>query len=437
MKKEVFKERRKQFMERMVSGAIAFFASAPVRPRNGDVDYEYRQDSDFFYLTGFEEPEAFCVLAPGHPKYEFVLFVRRRDKEKETWNGLRAGVEGAVQNYGAEFAHPIEQLHEILPEFLENATALYYQIHKNPQIDSKIFDMLDFVRQKYRSGIYPPPQIIDPSRILESMRVIKRPEEIEAMKTAAHISAEAHTAAMKAVKPGMHEYEIQAVIEYTFRRNGSRRNGYPCIVGSGPNTCILHYTENQRKMEPDDLLLVDAGAEFDYYTADITRTYPVSGKFKPEQRELYEVVLDAQKKAIHAVRPGINFAQVHAVAVEALTEGMIHLGLLSGSVEENLQNHSYMKYFIHRTGHWLGMDVHDTGVYRNGDQWRMLEPGMVLTVEPGLYIGAEDESRFRNNGIRIEDDVLVTEDEPFVLSQACPKEIPDLEAIIGKNHPWL
>ena len=430
MDKQVFADRRKEFMRRMQDG-VAFFASAPVRTRNGDVEYEYRQDSDFFYLTGFEEPESFCVLAPGNPKHEFVLFVRQRDKEKETWTGLREGIEGAILNYGAELAHPIEKLEEILPEFLQNAPALFYQINKDPEVDRKIFAMIDSVRQKYRSGIYPPSRILDPSRVLEDMRVIKSMEEIKTLHKAVNISARAHKAAMKAVRPGMHEYQIQAILEYVFRANGSRRNGYPSIVGSGPHTCILHYTENNRIMQDGDLLLVDAGAEFDYYTGDITRTYPVNGKFSAEQKALYEVVLDAQRKAIYAARPGINYAQVHALAVEALTEGMIHLGLLSGTLQENLENHTYTKYFMHRTGHWLGLDVHDTGVYRNGDQWRVLEPGMVMTIEPGLYIGGEEENVFRNIGIRIEDDVLVTEMEPVVLSSACPKEIEELESLLG------
>ncbi len=424
-------------MNRMQSGSIAILAAAPASIRNGDVEHEYRQDSDFFYLTGFEEPEALCVLLPGHPRHEYVLFVLQRDKEKETWTGLRSGVEGAIQDFNAEMAHGIEKLDDIVPEFLQNASALYYQINKNRELDRKILAMIEFVRQKYRSGVYPPSLIVDPSRILEQMRVIKSTEEIQMLRRAAEISAKGHTAAMKAVRPGMYEYEVQAIMEYVFRSNGSRRNGYPSIVGSGPNTCILHYTNNNRTMLEGELLLIDAGAEFDYYTGDITRTYPVNGRFTPEQRAVYEIVLEAQKKAIFAARPGVNYAQVHALAVEALTEGMIQLGLLSGTLKENLENHNYTKYFLHRTSHWLGMDVHDAGVYKNGDQWRSLEPGMVLTVEPGIYVGTDDDSRFRNIGIRIEDDVLVTEDEPLVLSADCPKEIHDLECLIGTGVTWV
>jgi Xaa-Pro aminopeptidase len=431
MDQQIFANRRQRFLRQMQAGSIAIFAAAPVHIRNGDVEYEYRQDSDFYYLTGFEEPESLCLLMPGHPKYEYVLFVRQRDREKETWTGRRAGVEGAIQTYRAEMSHPISKLDEILPEFLQNATALYYQLNKHKELDNKILAMIDFVRQRYRSGIYPPSLLIDPSRTLEQMRAIKSRDEIQALQKAAEISARGHRAAMETARPGVHEYEIQAALEYVFRSNGSMRNGYPSIVGSGTNSCILHYTANNRLMQDGDLLLVDAGAEFDYYTADITRTYPVNGKFSTEQKAVYEVVLNAQKKAIYVSRPGVNIAQVHAIAVEALTEGMIDLGLLSGTLKENLENQSYTKYYLHRTSHWLGMDVHDTGVYKTGDQWTVLEPGMVLTVEPGLYIAADEGNRFENIGIRIEDDILVTEDEPVVLSAGCPKEIQELEAIIG------
>jgi len=422
-------------MSRM-NGGVAFFASAPVRLRNGDVEYDYRQDSDFYYLTGFPEPEAFCVLAPGNPKHEYVLFVRPRDREKEIWNGYRAGVEGAIERYGAELAYPIDRAAEILPEFLENASSLYYRISKHSEWDPKIFAMLDAVRHKFRSGIYPPAEIIDPTRVLESMRSIKTPEEIEMIRRAADISSAAHTAAMKAARPGMHEFQVQAVLEYVFRSSGAMRNGYPCIVGSGPNTCILHYIENQRVMNDGDLLLIDAGAEFEYYTADITRTFPVNGKFSREQRAVYEVVLRAEKKAIEKCRAGNEFQKVHEASLHELTAGMIDIGLLQGSIEENIENSSYTKYFMHRTSHWLGMDVHDAGVYRNGNQWRVLEPGMILTVEPGIYVGEED-NRFRNIGVRIEDDVLITQGDPIVLSAACPKEISDIEKIVGTANAKL
>ncbi len=431
MDQNIFARRRKEFMQKM-QGGIAVFCSAPMRNRNSDVDYEFRQDSDFYYLTGFDEPESFCIFAPENKKHEYLLFVLPRDKEKETWTGIRAGVEGAIQNFGAEMAHTNDKLEEILTELLQNASALHYSLNRYPEADRRIFAVMDLVRAKGRAGIYPPSRIIDPSETLSEMRLFKKPDELDALQRAVDISVRAHSAAMKSTAPGRFEYEIQAVLEYAFRSGGSQRNGYPSIVGSGPNTCILHYTRNNRKLQDGDLLLIDAGAEFDYYTADITRTYPVNGKFTSQQRTIYELVLDAQKKAIAAMKPGITWMQVHSLTVRTLTQGMITLGLLQGTLDENLENENYNKYYMHRTGHWLGLDVHDTGKYRRMDTWRVLEPGMVMTVEPGLYVPPDDENKtFRGIGIRIEDDVLITENGPKVLSGNCPKEIDDLEAIIG------
>ncbi len=433
MNQNVFLSRRKEFMKKM-AGGIAIFASAPVRTRNYDVDYEYRQDSNFFYLTGFEEPESVCILAPGHPKYEYILFVRPRDREKETWTGLRAGLEGAIQDYDAEMAYPIEELERLLPEFLQDVPVLYYTLNQYSETDQKIFHALDRVRHLHRTGVYPPSQIFDPTELISEMRLFKKSEDVEVLQKAIDISVQGHVAAMKSAAPGKYEYEIQAVLEYVFRSRGSMRNGYPCIVGSGPNSCILHYNNNNRQMKDGDVLLVDAGAELDYYTGDITRTYPVSGKFTGPQREVYELVLGAQKKAIEACQVGKTHHFVHETAVRTLTEGMIHLGWLKGSIQENIENEHYKKYYLHRTGHWLGMDVHDSGKYKIAQQWRKLEEGMVMTVEPGLYVPAEDEQNlFRNIGVRIEDDVLITAEGPRILSAACPKEIKDLESILGTN----
>lgn len=434
MNKEVFAERRKRFMQRMAPGSVAVLAAAPALRRNHDVEYDYRQDSDFYFLTGFEEPESFCVLAPGHRRHEYVLFVRPRDREKEIWNGYRAGVEGAIQQYGAEMAYTNDQLEDILTEMLQNASALYYSVNRQSKIDRRVFQILEVVRAKFRLGIHPPSHIIDPRDMLAEMRLVKTGADIDALAHAVEISAQAHLAAMNCAAPGLHEYEIQAVLEYIFRSNGSMRNGYQCIVGSGPHACILHYRENQRLMKDGDLLLVDAGAEYEYFTGDITRTYPVNGKFTSEQKAVYETVLDVQKRAIRMVRPGSSIMGIHEFAVRALTEGMLDLGLLTGSVDENIENESYQKYYMHRTSHWLGMDVHDAGRYKNGESWLALEPGMVLTVEPGIYIAPDDEhERFRGIGVRIEDDVLVTAAEPRVLSAACPKEVADLESIIGSR----
>lgn len=429
----IFEQRRKRFMSQMRDGVAIFFA-APVRQRNNDVDYDYRQDSDFYYLTGFEEPESVCVLAPSNPVQQYTLFVLPRDPEKETWTGIRNGVEGAIKNFGANRAYTINELYDVLPQFLQNNERLYYSINRNPEADKIIFKSIDQIRELHRSGIYPPNEIVDPFEILSEMRLMKTPDDLEVLQKAIDLSVKGHLAAMKAAKPGKFEYEIQAVIEYVFRSGGSTRNGYPCIVGSGPSTCILHYTTNNRQMSDGDLLLIDAGAEFGYFTGDVTRTYPVNGRFSPEQKAVYEIVLEAQKNAIQMVRPGNTFMQVHEVATEILTAGLVSLGLLKGTTNENIEKEEYKKYFMHRTSHWLGMDVHDVGKYRKNGDWRVLQEGMVLTIEPGVYIGANDDAeKFRNIGIRIEDDVLVTAEGPSVLSKACPKEVSDLENLIGSG----
>lgn len=439
MRQQVFSERRRKFAANLPSGSIAIFASAPVRLRNNDVDYEYRQDSDFFYLTGFEEPESLCVISRLQNDPEYSLFVRPRDKEKETWTGFRTGVEGAMDQYGADKAFTNDQVDSILPLFLQCATFLYYTFNRNHDIDLRLLKMMEDMKRLHRSGISVPSQIIDPAEILSEMRLIKQAEDIEALQQAVNISAAAHVVAMKATAPGKFEYQIQAVLEYVFRSSGSPRNGYPCIVGSGPNTCILHYNQNNRKMKEGELVLVDAGAELDYFTGDITRTYPVNGRFTPQQRDVYQVVLAAQLKAIEAAVIGNNFMSVHNTAVASLTEGMITLGLLNGSVDENIEKEHYKKYFLHRTGHWLGMDVHDVGRYKIDDRWRPLAAGMVFTVEPGIYIPEEDEHvDFRNIGIRIEDDVWITPDGPQVLSARCPKQVQELEELVGarKEGPF-
>jgi Xaa-Pro aminopeptidase len=385
----IFEQRRKRFMSQMQDGVAVFFA-APVRKRNNDVDHDYRQDSDFYYLTGFEEPESVCVLAPSNQIQQFTLFVLPRDPEKETWTGIRNGVEGAIKHFGANRAYTINELSDVLPQFLQNNPRLYYSINRNPEADQIIFKAFDQLREMHRTGIYPPNEIVDPFEILSEMRLIKTPEDLEILQKAIDLSVKGHIAAMKSAKPGKYEYEIQAVLEYAFRSGGSTRNGYPCIVGSGPSTCILHYTTNNRQMFDGDLLLIDAGAEFGYFTGDVTRTYPVNGRFTPEQKAVYEIVLEAQKSAIAMVRPGNTFMQVHEVTIEILTEGLVSLGLLKGTTKENIESEEYKKYFMHRTSHWLGMDVHDVGKYRKDGEWRVLQEGMVLTVEPGLYI-AESE----------------------------------------------
>jgi Xaa-Pro aminopeptidase len=430
---ELFAGRRKEFLERM-DGGIAIFPAGPVCMRSRDVEFEYRQDSDLYYLTGFEEPESICVLNPGDKEAPYSLFVLPRDKERETWTGLRAGVEGAVKEYGADRAFLIQDAERILTEMMKNVPRIYYTVNKYPETDRMIFSILKALRRMAWLGVQPPPEIIDLSQILWDMRLIKKPQDLDLLQRAVDISTLGHIAAMEHTRAGMYEFQVQAILEYTFRKNGSRRNAYPTIVGSGPNGCILHYVKNDRMLRDGDLLLIDAAAEYGYFSADITRTFPVNGRFTPQQKAVYELVLHAQKEAIARIRPGRTIGEVHETAVRTLTAGIMELGLLSGSLEENIENKSYERYYMHRTGHWLGMDAHDVGRYRVGDSWRPLEKGMVFTVEPGLYVGNEDENeRFRNIGVRIEDDILVTEEGCCVLSAGCPKEVCDVEGIVGKE----
>jgi Xaa-Pro aminopeptidase len=432
----MFAERRERFLARMEKG-VAVVATAPMRVRSNDVEYKYRPDSDFHYLTGFCEPSAVAVLCKDHGTHRFVLFVLPRDKEKETWTGYRAGEEGAVARFGAEAAFPIDELPAKLKEFLANAERLYFRFGRDPRIDETVLATIQALAVQGRAGIHPPHTIVDPSVFLHEMRLIKSADDLACMRRAAGISAEAHREAMRAVYPGMYEYEVEAVLEYHFKRHGSPYPAYPSIVGSGPNATILHYTQNDRRMESGDLVLVDAGCEIEMYAADITRTYPVNGRFTRAQRAVYELVLAAQKEAIARVAPGATFQSVHDRAVEVLTQGLVDLGLLAGGVKDLIETSAYKKFYMHRTGHWLGIDVHDVGRYKTGDQSRVLEPGMVATVEPGLYFGPDEPGipeDFRGIGVRIEDDVLVTTEGRDVLTAECPKEPADLEREVGAGR---
>ncbi len=431
----MFAERRRRFMDRMGSGVALFFA-APEKTRSNDTSYKFRQDSYFHYLTGFNEPEAVLVLLPGHPEHETVMFVRPRDKEKETWNGRRAGPEGAKERFGVAEAHTVDRLPELLPGYLGNAGSLYHALDRYPERDRQVMVALDALRGKLRQGIKAPASIIDPASILNEMRLMKTPEELERMRRAAVISREAHREAMRSARPGMMEYEVEAIVEYVFRRHGAAAPGYGTIVGSGMNATILHYVENEAKMKDGDLLLIDAGAEVEGYTADITRTFPVNGTFSPAQREIYEIVLDAQVKGIEATRVGNDFDTVHQASLRALVEGLIRVGVVQGTADEVIEKETYKPYYMHRTSHWLGLDVHDVGDYRNGKDWRTLEPGMVLTVEPGLYFGEFLETvpdRYRGIGVRIEDDVLVTEGGPEVLTAGTPRTVAEVEATMAES----
>lgn len=432
MNKKEFTKRRKQLMRMMGHGAIAILPAAVHQLRNRDAEYPYRQDSDFHYLTGFAEPETVAVLIPGRPQGEYILFCRERDREKETWHGRRAGLEGAVEHYGADDAYPITDIDDILPGLMEKCDRLYYTIGCSNEYDQRITRWVKDLRARSRAGTHSPGEIVALDHLLHDMRLFKGKEEIKLMRRAADISSQAHIRAMQYCRPGMYEYQIEAELLYEFRRNGCVPSYNP-IVGGGDNGCILHYNENNAKLRAGDLLLIDAGAELDHYAADITRTFPVNGRFTPAQRSLYQLVLDAQTAAIEQVKPGNHWNDPHEAAVKVLTKGMVHLGLLHGRTARLIEKQAYKRFYMHRTGHWLGMDVHDVGDYKVGDDWRVLEPGMVMTVEPGIYIPAGSEgvdAKWWDIGIRIEDDVAITADGHEVLSHAAPKTISDIEAIM-------
>ena len=422
---------------RQIAGGIAIFPAAPTSIRNSDVEHPYRQDTDFYYLTGFEEPHAVTVLTPGHPEHRYVLFVQPKDREREVWTGWRAGTEGALRDYDVDAAFTIDQLDEELPRLAQKADRIYYRFGGDPTFDERLIGLIRHfqrVRQREGSG---PTSVIDPADILHEMRLTKTPSELEMLRRAIDITCEGHLAAMSAIKPGAYEFEIEAVVGYAFRRKGSPRPGYASIVGSGANATVLHYTTNNKRIEGGDLVLIDAGAEFGYYTGDVTRTLPANGRFSKEQADLYQLVLDAQLQAISAVSPGEPFVGPHDRAVLVLTEGLVRLGLLQGDIERLIEEGAFKKFYMHRTSHWLGMDVHDAGPYKVADEWRKLAPGMVLTIEPGLYI-AEDledvDPRYRGIGIRIEDDVLVTETGQEVLSARVPKAIEDIERVMSVSQ---
>jgi Xaa-Pro aminopeptidase len=430
-----YRSRREQLMAKIGNGT-AIFRSAPTAVMHNDVEYNFRQDSDFFYLTGFNEPATVAVLAPHHEEHKFVLFVRPKDPEKETWSGYRAGVEGAKELYGADEAFPINELEEKLPKYLEKADRVYYRMGRDRDFNNTIISHWQRLLATYPKKGIGPIAIEDAGIILHPQRLIKSESELELMRKAADISVEAHNYVMNFAKPGRYEHEIQAELEYIFRKNGGDGPAYPSIVASGANACILHYIENNCQLQDNDLLLIDAGCAYQYYNADITRTYPVNGKFTREQKIIYELVLEAQLKAIEEVKPGNPYSKIHETAVRVLVEGLMELGLLQGDIEEIIKEEKYKPFYMHRTGHWLGLDVHDVGVYQYGENPQLLQPGQVLTVEPGIYIGPnikpvegqpEVPEKWRGIGIRIEDDVLVTPDGHEVLTAGVPKTIADLE----------
>lgn len=423
-----YRQRREQLMAKIGSGT-AIFRSAPAAVMHNDVEYAYRQDSDFFYLTGFNEAEAVAVLAPHHEEHKFVLFVQPKDLEKETWHGYRAGVEGAKELYGADEAFPIAELAEKLPKYLEKADRIYYHFGRDRTFDQTVLNHWQRLMATYHKRGTGPTAVEDSNIILHPMRLVKSETELALMRKAANISVAAHNRAQEFAKPGRYEYEIQAEIEHTFGLNGCTP-AYPSIVASGYNSCVLHYIENNRQIQENDLLLIDAGCACDYYNADITRTFPVSGKFTTEQQIIYDLVLQAQLQAISQVYPGNPYSKIHETAVRVLVEGLMDLKLLVGDIEEIIKEEKYKPFYMHRTGHWLGLDVHDVGVYQYGENPQVLQPGQVLTVEPGIYISPyikpvegqpEVPEKWRGIGVRIEDDVLVTLEGHEVLTAGVPK----------------
>jgi Xaa-Pro aminopeptidase len=422
---------REAFMAGM-DGGVAVIPTGIERTRNRDVHYRFRPDSDFWYLTGFGEPEAVAVLRPGADSERYVLFVRPKDPEMETWTGRRAGVEGACERYGADAAWPIGSLDTELPRLLRGADTLYYATGQDADFDRKLLGWLKDLHVRTRDGVRLPARMVQPATVLHELRLHKSPDEIDLLRRAAAITEEAHRAAIKTLREDLGEWEIEAVVDGTFRARGGWGPGYPSICASGANATILHYNTNNERVPKGALMLLDAGCEVGGYTADVTRCFPAGDRFDPAQRELYEVVLRAQLAAIEEVAPGRPFLSVHETAVRHLVEGLIELELIEGTPEKAIEAGAYRSYYMHRTSHWLGLDVHDVGTYYDGnEQSRALEAGMVLTVEPGLYVPADDErapERFRGLGIRIEDDVLVTGTGHEVLTAGIPKSIADVEA---------
>jgi Xaa-Pro aminopeptidase len=429
--KAPYADRRAELMRRIGPDAALLLASPPEQLRNGDTHFKFRQDSDILYLTGFEEPGTVVLLRPGHATTRFALFVRPRNPAEETWTGRRAGVEGAVRDFGADAAFAAGELDDQLAELLAGAQEIHFPFGREPSLDAAVARLLGRLRIAERRGTRAPVRLIDARVTLHEMRLIKSPQEVAIQRRAAEITAEAHIAAMLAAKTAANEHEIEALVDYTFRKNGGTGPGYPTIVGGGDNATILHYVENRAPLQRGQLLLVDAGCEIDGYTADVTRTAPIGARFSPAQRRLYEAVLETQIAAIEAVKPGATLDAIHNQVVETLTRHMVALGLLTGDVPALIEAGAHKQFYMHRTSHWLGMDVHDVGFYSEGGASRPLAPGMVLTIEPGLYVAADAQvpPEYRGLGVRIEDDILVTTDGHDNLTVATPKSVADIEEL--------
>jgi Xaa-Pro aminopeptidase len=432
--KSEYARRRKALMAQMVPNSIAILPASAVAIRNRDVEHVYRQDSDFQYLSGFPEPEAVIVLIPGREYGEYVLFCRERNPTRELWDGLRAGQEGAVRDFGADDAFPINDIDDILPGLIEGRERVYSAMGSNAEFDRHVMDWINVIRSKAHLGAQPPNEFVALDHLLHDMRLYKSAAEIKVMRCAAEISARGHVRAMQASRAGLHEFSLEAELDYEFRKGGAKMPAYGSIVASGRNACILHYQENDALLKDGDLVLIDAACEIDCYASDITRTFPVSGKFSPEQKAIYELVLKAQDAAFAAIGPGKHWNQAHEATVQVITAGLVELGLLEGDVGDLIVSEAYKAFYMHRAGHWLGMDVHDVGEYKVGGEWRVLEVGMTLTVEPGIYIAPDNQAvakKWRGIGVRIEDDVVVTKQGCEVISGGAPKTVADIEALMA------
>ena len=427
--------RRKELMQQMEPDSIALLCAAPQSTRSNDTEYLYRQNSDFYYLTGFVEHDAVLALIPGREQGEVVLFCQEKDKTRELWTGILTGPEQAITQLQIDDAFPIGDIDDILPGLIEGRQRVYYSMGKDPRFDQRVMDWVKIIRGKARQGAHPPGEFLVLDHLLNEMRLIKSPMEIKLMEKAGAISAQAHKRAMAVCRPGLHEYHLEAELLHEFVRSGSRAPAYNNIVAGGRNACILHYVENNAVLRDGDLVLIDAGCEYEYYAADITRTFPVNGRFSKEQKALYEIVLNAQLQAIKAIKPGAAWDEPHNVTVRIITEGLVSLGLLKGNVQELIAKDAYKAFYMHRAGHWLGIDVHDVGDYKIDDKWRLMEPGMVTTIEPGIYIAPDYmdvDKKWRGIGIRIEDDVLVTRTGHRILSEGAPKTVEEIESFMAQ-----
>ena len=428
--------RRKELMAQMEPNSIGLVPSAPPSLRNNDAEYLYRQNSDFYYLTGFAEEHALLALIPGRKQGEVVLFCQEKNKEKELWTGILMGPDAAIQNLAIDDAYPIADIDDILPGLIEGRDRVYYSMGKDDKFDDQVMEWVKTVRQKAKMGAHPPGEFLMLDHLLHEMRLFKSTAEIKLMERAAKISAEGHRRAMAFCRPGVHEYELEAELLYAFTRNGSRAPAYSSIVAAGDNACILHYNTNNAAIEVGDLVLIDAGCEYEYYASDITRTFPASGKFSDEQKAIYEIVLKAQEAAIEEVKPGALWDAPHNASVEVITKGLIKLGLLQGTLSQCIKSEAYKEFYMHRVGHWIGMDVHDVGNYKIDGNWRVLEAGMVTTIEPGIYIAPDNTDvpeQWRGIGVRIEDDVLVTKSGYRILSIGVPKTVLEIEAFMSET----